>query len=355
MREPADVVSGPSRKMSMAAENKPVEVEKELTEIRKEVIEARNLVIKTDNLLKNLHAEVKAVGKRHEDFQKRQWISSGVAYALFAVLAVGGAFMVASARTSTAAAERERLEKAVAELTSQLEKQRAELSANLNAQRAASDVYKQMTTLQGDERLKGIDALAKLDRSRLSTLENHALDDRATLLSKEIGEAAFERGKAAFRRNDMKGAAEDLARFMAMKPSEADALDASFFLGAAYNSIGQHANAVPHLHRFVEGDRKSKTRDYAMVLLAQSYQETNQLDKALATIRDALANYPASQYVGAMKARLNSAKREQAGPAAAAAPVVPTTATAAPATAAPQPTAPAPAAPAPAPAPAPTN
>jgi len=325
----------------MAAETKPVEIEKELTEIRKEVIEARNLVIKTDNLLKNLHAEVKAVGKRHEDFQRRQWISSGVAYALFAVLAVGGAFMVANARNSTAGAERERLEKAVAELTSQMEKQRAELAANQSSQRAAADVYKLMTTLPGDERLKGIDALVKLDTSRLSVLERQALNDRAALLRKEIGDTAFERGKAAFRRNEMKAAADDLARFMAMNPSEADALDASFFLGAAYNSINQHDKAAPLLARFVEGDKKSKTRDYAMVLLAQSYQETNQLDKALATIRDAIGNYPASQYLGAMKARLNSAKR-QAGliPDAPAAPAAaaPAPAAAAPAPAAPTPT-----------------
>ena len=85
MREEAEIISGPNRKMSMAAETKP-EQNKELSEIRKEVIEARNLVIKTDSLLKNLHAEVKAIGKRHEDLQKRQWISSGVAYAIFAAL-----------------------------------------------------------------------------------------------------------------------------------------------------------------------------------------------------------------------------------------------------------------------------
>jgi TolA-binding protein len=275
-----------------------------------------------------------------------------VAYALFAILAVGGAFMVTRASTSTADAERERLEKSVTDLTSQLEKQRAELSANQNAQRAAADVYKLMTTLPGDERLKGIDALVKLDTSRLSALERQALNDRATLLRKEIGDAALERGKAAFRRNDMKGAAEDLSRFMAMNPSESDVQEASFFLGAAYNSIGQHDKAVPLLARFVESDKKSKTRDYAMVLLAQSYQESNQAEKALATIRDAIATYPASQYLGAMRARLNSAKRQLGltdgsapAPGAATAP-----ATAAPATAAPAPGAAAPAAATPAPA-----
>ncbi|WP_224369954.1 tetratricopeptide repeat protein [Hyalangium versicolor] len=339
-----------------AAETTKPEIDKELTEIRKEVIEARNLVIKTDNLLKNLHAEVKAVGKRHEDFQRRQWISSGVAYALFAILAVGGAVMVTRTSTSTADAERERLEKSVADLTQQLEKQRAEVASNQNAQRSAAEVYKLMTTLPGDERLKGIDALVKLDTTRLSGLERQALTDRAALLRKEIGDTALERGKAAFRRNEMKAAADDLARFMAMNPSEADALDASFFLGAAYNATNQHDKAAPLLARFVDGDKKSKMRDYAMVLLAQSYQETNQLDKALATIRDALANYPNTQYLGAMKARLNSAKRQQGG-GDAAAPAVPAPAPvqvspvgAAPATAAPAAAAPAPAPAAPAPA-----
>ena len=137
----------------------------------------------------------------------------------------------------------------------------------------------------------------------------------------------------------MKGTVEDLARFMAMNPTEADALDASFFLGAAYNNTNQHEKAVPMLVRFVEGDKKSKTRDYAMVLLAQSYQESKQPEKALETVREALANYPASQYLGAMKARLNSVKRQMGLiPDAAPAPAV-----AAPATPAAQPAAPAPA------------
>ena len=73
MREEAEIISGPNRKMSMAVLRRSRSRNKELSEIRKEVIEARNLVIKTDSLLKNLHAEVKAIGKRHEDLQKRQW------------------------------------------------------------------------------------------------------------------------------------------------------------------------------------------------------------------------------------------------------------------------------------------
>jgi TolA-binding protein len=312
MREEAEVISGPNRKTPMAAEQKP-EQDKELAEIRREVIEARNLVIKTDNLLKNLHAEVKSIGKRHEDFQRRQWISSGVAYALFAVLSVGGAFLLVSSSSSNATEERARLQKKVDELSGELEKLRADAAAVQSAQRVASDVYKMMTTLPGDDRLKGIDALVKLDTSRLTALERQALNDRAVLLRKEIGDAAFERGKTAYRRNDMATIISELSRFVVMNPPEPELVEASFYLGVAYNQTRQHEQAVPLLARFVEGDRKARQRDYAMLLLAQSYQETNQLDKAEATARDALATYPASDFLPQFRGRLSSIRRATTG------------------------------------------
>ncbi|MCE9670261.1 hypothetical protein LY474_20900 [Myxococcus stipitatus] len=327
MRESAEIVSGP-RKMSMPEQAK-TEVDKELAELRREVVEARNLVIKSDNLLKNLHAEVKAVGKRHEDFQKRQWISSAAAYVLFAFIAVGAAIMITSARSSSATSERERLEKMVTDLTAQLEKQRSDASAHQTAQRGAAEVYKMMTSLPGDERLKGIDALMKLDTSRLSMLERQALNDRAAVLRRETGDAAYERGKIAFRRNEMNQVVSEMERFLAMNPPQEQALDASFFLGTAYNQLRKHDKAVPLLARFVEGDRSSKTRDYAMLLLAQSYQEVGQLEKALETARDAAGAYLNSQYQQQFRTRISIVKRmmsgnTEAGPApAAGAPAAP--------------------------------
>ncbi|HYO57397.1 hypothetical protein [Archangium sp.] len=301
----------------MAAETKP-EQNKELSEIRKEVIEARNLVIKTDSLLKNLHAEVKAIGKRHEDLQKRQWISSGVAYAIFAALCVAGAVVVSSAKSSSATAERERLEKTVAELTTQLDKQRTEQAATQTAQRAATEVFRLMTTLPGDERLKGVDELVKLDTSKLTQLERQALTDKAAQLRREIGDSAFERGKTAFRRNDMKATIEEMARFVAMNPPAEQLLDASFFLGVAYNMEKKHEQAVPLLTRFVEGDKRAKNRDYAMLLLAQSLQETNQMEKALQMANDGVIQHPASEFIPQFRGRIATVRRAMSGGAAAA-------------------------------------
>jgi tetratricopeptide (TPR) repeat protein len=319
------------------------DLDKELADLKREVIEGRNLVIKTDNLLKNLHAELKMVGKRQEDFQKRQWLSSAVAYVLFAVICLVGAIAVSSARVSAVGAERDRQEKTIAELTQKLEAQIARQATADGAAKQASEIFRMMTQLPGDQRLQGIDALAKLDQAQLSELERQALATQAELLRKEIGQAAFERGKTAFRRNDMNGVVTDLTRFLAMNPVNAEALDASFFLGVAHNQLKQHAEAVPLLARFVTEDKRSKSRDYGMLLLAQSYEQTGQPEKAMEVARDALATYPNSEFTPLLKNRLSSAKRTLGGESAAA--VAPTPA--APPRAAPAaPSAPAPAAPA---------
>ena len=107
----------------------------------------------------------------------------------------------------------------------------------------------------------------------------------------------------------MDGVISNMERFLAMNPPQDQALDASFFLGTAYNNTRNHEKAVPLLARFVDGDRKSKTRDYAMLLLAHSYQEVGQYDKALEIARDAAGSYLNSQYQSQFRGRIATVKR----------------------------------------------
>jgi hypothetical protein len=66
----------------------------------------------------------------------------------------------------------------------------------------------------------------------------------------------------------------------------------------------------------VTQDRRARTRDYAMLMLASSYEATNQLDKGADIVRDALGTYPASEFTGQLKGRLGSIKRALAASAA---------------------------------------
>src|ERR1700693_443641 len=100
----------------------PAGQDSDISALRREVIEARNLVIKTDNLLKNLHAELKQMGRKHEEQEKRHWMTSVAAYIAFAVLAGAGAIAYANAEVRTARSEAQATEARAAALQKGAEK-----------------------------------------------------------------------------------------------------------------------------------------------------------------------------------------------------------------------------------------
>ncbi|MBL8949641.1 MAG: outer membrane protein assembly factor BamD [Myxococcaceae bacterium] len=318
------------------------DTDKGLDDIRREVIESRNLVIKTDNLLKNLHAELKVVGKRQEDFAKRQWISSAVTYLGFLALCIAAGIFISNARVGAVAADRDKLEKQVAELTANVDRLKQEAQVAAAAEQRAAEVYKQMTTLTGDERLKAIDALAKLDTAKVSPFAQRALQDRAALLRKEIGGGMFDRGIKAYHRNEWSNAIDELTRFLALQPSEDDANEATYALGYALFQQKKYDTALPHLQRYVAGSKGLKNHDYAMVMLTITYDQVGQKEKSIETAREGLNQHPNSEFGGQFRGRLKRAENEKAaGAPAGAAPAPPAPAPAAqPAAAAPNPLAP---------------
>ena len=297
----------------------PADLNKPLEDIRREVVEARNMTIKTDNALKSLHAELKVVSTQQAEFQKRTWFSTGAAYLGFLGVCVAGAVVVSGARATSATEQKQRLEQQVGELTSQLEKQKTEAAAVAQAERSATEVYKQMTTLPGEQRLKGVEALTKLDLSRLSPLTRQALQDRASLLRKEVGASVLERGKTAFRRNEWAETIEQLTRFLAMSPDEDEAVDASFFLGNALFQSRKYEDAIKPLTRFADGDKKARMRDFALLMLMQSHDTVGNKEKAIEYAKEGWQTYPASEFRGQFISRLQRATTTPAAAPAAAA------------------------------------
>ncbi|MBL9039183.1 MAG: tetratricopeptide repeat protein [Archangium sp.] len=272
------------------------DVMKPLEDIRREVIESRNMTIKTDNALKTLHAELKVVAQQQADFQKRSWLSTGVAYLGFLALCVGGVVAVSNAKAASSQSEKQRLEAQVSELTTQVEKQKAEAVASMTAEQNAAQVYKLMSTGSGDDRLKGVDALARIDSAKLTPFQKTVLSDRSGSLRKEVGAAMLERGKTAFRKQDWPEAIAQLSRLTSMGAGDEEVNEALFFLGNAYMQTRKFDEAIGPLNRFVESDKKAKSRDFALLLLVQAYDVTGQKDKAVAASREALSSHPGSEY-----------------------------------------------------------
>lgn len=293
--------------------------DRQFADLKREIIESRNLIIKTDNLLKNLQADLKSVAKKGAEQYSRTWLATGVAYAIFAVMAIAIGVLAARLAVGAERARVERAEaalveaqKAAADARSALEVEKKATAQRQAASAQALNVFKQLSESKMEARLKGLEASVKLDQTLLSGLERAAIGDRSRLLRQEASEAALEKAKAAYRRQDMKAAAESFERFFSFEPEGREASNAHFLAGAAYFEQKAFAKAVPHLERFVAGSKGQKNHDYGTALLGQALERLGEVDKALRVYEKGIADHPSNSVMKNRRAALLRNARDAA-------------------------------------------
>ncbi len=296
-----------------AVSEPPSVPDRDISDLRREVIESRNLVIKTDNLLKNLHAELKQMGRKQELFEKRHMMTSVAAYFLFAAIATLGAFSFARSEIRGAREEAVANEGKVKQLTQDVEAlRRAEVSRREASEKAARAYDLLGSEKEGPGQTLAMDQALHLDRQLLSRMEAKALDDRSAGLKARIAQLALERGNAAFRRNDWTAAAQELTRYVELEKHVEENM-VWFRLGNAYTQAREHAKAIPPLETFLKSAGGTKTAQYAGYLLGTAYEDTGNGDKARQVYERALGLYPGSEFAPMIRARL----RRLGSPAAA--------------------------------------
>jgi len=282
--------------------------------LRKEVLEARNLIIKTDNLLKNLHAELKQMGHRHEEQEKRHWMTSVTAYVAFVLLAAAGAIAYARAEVRTARDEAQANEARAAGLQRDAEK----IKSADQARRDASDKALRVYDLLGSEKEgpglnQAISQALHLDRAQISALEGRAIDDRSASLKVRMAEAALGAGQSAYRRQDWKGVSEQLGRYVDLQPRVEDS-QIWYHLGSARMQLKDFAGAVVPLENFIKAGGTNKTAQYAGMLLGQAYEETGNNPKAKDAYERAEKLYPGSEFAPMIRNRLRRVQSALGGP-----------------------------------------
>ncbi len=302
-------------------------LERELSELRREVLEARNLVIKSDNLLKNLHSDLKVVGKRQEEQAKRARLSSAAAYILFVLLGSLAAFgitrasvAVERAKLEVAKAESEKAQSRSAEVETKLDESKKEqLQIKVESERALT-AYRTLGERDLDARVKGLEQAASLERDRLTPLELKALDDRGVELRAEYARVAVERAKVGWLRGDYRGVVNALKRLTVIAPGQGDAQYAAWLLGMSLHKLRDYKEAVAPLEVACANPKNIKNGDLALLALAQSYEETNQPAKAIETLQRGMQLYPASINAPLFIARLRALQRASSAPPTQAAP-----------------------------------
>lgn len=291
-------------------------LDKALAELRKEIIETRNLVIRNDNLLKTFGADLKTIGRKQENFERKQWISSAVAYLLFVVLASGAAYLASQGYLAQAESEIAALTRKAEEATQAAKEAAEELAKAREASQAALAAYQKLLDASPGEREKVVAEVQAVDKSRLSRLEARAIEDRARSMIQQLANEKFESGRAAYRRKDWRGAVEDLSKGMSLWPDHPQAPEHAFFLGTAAMETRQHELVEQYLTRYIEENRSGGNKDYAYLLLGNAQSALGKHTQAEATMRRGLERYPNSQFAGQMRRRLAHFRREAAQAAA---------------------------------------
>ena len=286
--------------------------ESEMSLLRKEVVEARNLVIKNDNLLKNLHAELKLMGRRHDEQERRHWMTSVTAYIAFAVIAAVGAIAYAKAEVRTAREEAQANESRAKALQVDAEKIKSGDQARRDASEKAMRVYELLgTEKEGPGLSAAMQQSVHLDRGQLSALEARAIDDRSAGMKVRIAEAALNAGQSAFRRQDWRAASEELGHYVELEPKVNDPL-VWFHLGNARMQTHEYQGAIAPLDNFLKNTGGTKTAQYAGFLLGQAYEETGNATKAREAYDRAVNLYPGSEFAPMIRGRLRKLPAAQA-------------------------------------------
>jgi len=284
-------------------------MEKELADIRKEIVEARNLVIKNDNLLKNLGSDLKVMAKKQESFERKQWISSGVAYLAFAALAATIGILGAQGYVAQARSEIESLRTTAEQATAAATAAKAELAATREASAAAMAAYLKLDAGTPEEREQAASALAAIDKTKLTRLEARALDDRGRTIIQQLADEKFTAGRNAYLRREYKSAVASINKAMALWPDHPQADENAFYLGSAAIETQQYDVAAENLQRFIDKAQGRKNKDYAHLLLGQAYEMLGQKDKAEAILRKGMETYNSSEFWKPMRSRLSRLRK----------------------------------------------
>ena len=291
-----------------------VEVTSEISGLRKEIFEVRNLVIKTDNLLKTFHIELKDVARKQQESEKRHFVGHIAAYIAITVIAVGGAALYGSVAASgsrsegSALLEQARKKLSEAEAAQQAARERVESTEKANAEAVA--IWELINSSDANKQQQGLERASGLDASKLSTFARSVIETTAGGMRRTRAEEAFNAGMVEYKRNNIGAAKAAFERFFVLAqglPAEwkkNERLQASFHLGAAYNALGNHQQAIERLQLYARYGDSSSNRAYSYLLLGDSLEATRQKAEAEKAYRAGLESGPSGYTASSLRRRL---------------------------------------------------
>lgn len=267
------------------------EVSDELVEIKREIVESRGLVIKTNNLTNALAADLKAITKRQQAFERRAFWNSWGANALFVLVVIAVVALAWDARMDNVEAKTKGSQEKIASLEEERKESRAKLEERAAAESAAAAFYDVVRSERQKDIIEGFDTVRKLPLSRA---ELAFFQDAVDKAKGELSVKAYQTGLDHARTGRWHEAAQAFEEAVSRKSSGAHIPSAKLYLARAYKKLNRQRDAIPLLMPLSEASPDPEIMDDATFLLAECFIDIQAYNDAKTTLRAFVRRFPDS-------------------------------------------------------------
>ena len=277
----------------------------EIREIKTEIIESRGLIIKTNNLTNSLAADIKAIARRQQGYERRFTWNSAVAYVLFATLSFVGLKLWSDVRVDEMVAEKREQARQVQELRRDLEEETRRSEKREQAEAKAAAYY---DAIRKKDYARVVEGYDDIRQEQLSKTEAELFRDSEAHYRLQLSMLAYQNGLNLARAGKYGDAAEALQESIRLKE------DASYIPGVKLElardllHLNRPGEAAMLAQEVIDQTIDKDLQDDGAWLLSQAAEDLGNVENARNALRLLQRKWPHSSLFGDARKRLAELK-----------------------------------------------
>jgi tetratricopeptide (TPR) repeat protein len=270
-----------------------------------EVADTRKQMIKTANILGNLSADVRSVGRQHQQERRGLTLNSAAAYVLFVALLGSGFYFVYRSQMERLDYEKDNLVREHAAALTKLQSVREELDERKEAEAKAAAFYQLTRSRQRQRALRQYPDVAKLPLSRV---EAAVFQQWASRVRNRLAYSAYSAGMRAVGQQQWKRATSEFRGALGYLPHPPHEASLRYYLGVALMKLGSYKEAALDLERALSaGAEKSVSRE-TRYHLGTVYEQMGRREKAIKAYKGYVKRHPMTSYARAARRKIKALK-----------------------------------------------
>jgi TolA-binding protein len=276
-----------------------------LGELTTQVEETRKQMIKTANVVGNLSADVRAVGRQHQQERRGLTLNSAAAYILFVALLGSGFYFAYRSQMDRLDYEKDHLVREHAAALTKLESLRSELARRKDAEAKAAAFYQLSKSRQVHKALQQYPEVAKLPLTRV---EAAVFQGWASRVRNRMAYSAYNGGIKSVGEKRWKRAVTEFRNALSFLPHPPHAASLRYYLGIALMKLGNYKEAARELERALgAGAEKSVSRE-TRYHLGTIYEHMGRREQAISAYRGYIKRHPMTNYARAARRKIQALK-----------------------------------------------